>query len=271
MKYRLIATDMDGTLLNDDSAITQRTIDAIKRAVGAGAIFVTATGRSMRGVEFINALFDEDMPFIIYNGASAIMGKSRKVLLNKYLDFKLAKEAYELGADRGVPMILWTDEHLWVNRICDETVYYREYYQTELNIVTDMCNLKEENIYKIFWIDTPEKTSRFQDEMKEHFGGRLNCHTSRPEYLEFVSPEAEKGAALAEVGKILGIDRNEMIAVGDGYNDISMLKFAGLGVAMENAPNDIKAVCDHVTLSNNSDGVAAVIERFILCKSACQP
>jgi hypothetical protein len=83
-------------------------------------------------------------------------------------------------------------------------------------------------------------------------------------FLEFISNTAGKGTALEEIGKIFNIDKSEMIAVGDSYNDVCMLKYAGFGVAVENAPDDIKELCDYVTLSNNDNGVAAVIEKYIL-------
>jgi hypothetical protein len=264
MKYRLIAADMDGTLLNDESKLSERTKAAIRKAVGSGALFVAATGRAMRGVENVNELFDEDMPFIVLNGASVVLGKSRKVLFKKFLDATLAKEVYDIGEGRDIPIVVWTDGNLWINREYKATSDYRSEYGAEMKLITDMDELAAEGIYKLIWFETAENVSRLQIEMKEHFGARLNCHSSRPMFLEFVGPDADKGSAMAEIGRLYGIDRSEMIAVGDGFNDISMLKYAGLGIAMANAPDEVKAVCAHVTLSNNEDGVAAVIEKYIL-------
>jgi len=264
MRYKLIAADMDGTLLNSESQITRRTIYTAKKAMDAGVLFVVATGRSMRGVEFVNEQFDKDMPFIIFNGASVMMGKSKKVLFNKFLDVDLAMEVYELGQRYDLPIVLWTDKHLWVNRVCGVTERYSRYSNTDLNIITDIGDLAGENIYKLFWVDTVDNISQHQSVMQEHFKERINCHSSRPDYLEFVSPEAGKGGAMAELGRVYGIDRSEMIAVGDGYNDLSMLEYAGLGIAMGNAPDNIKAACQDVTLTNNEDGVAAAIEKHVL-------
>ena len=264
MKYRLIASDIDGTLLNRESALTPRTTAALRSAVEAGVLFVAATGRAPRGVGFLGELFDKDMPFIVLNGASAVMSKSHKVLFNKYLGFALAKEAYEIGLSRGAPMIIWTDRRLWVSSTHETTEAYRRHYGMELNLVGDFEELRDENIYKVFWVDDAERTRLYQAEMNERFGGKLNCHTSMPQYLEFVCSEAGKGAALEEVGRLYGIDRSEMIAVGDGYNDISMLKYAGLSAAVANAPDDVKAACNLVTRSNDEDGVAVIIEEYIL-------
>jgi Cof subfamily protein (haloacid dehalogenase superfamily) len=262
MKYKLIAVDMDGTLLNDDSEVTERSKAAILQAVEAGALFVAATGRPMIGVENINALFDKDMPFITFNGGTVVMGKSKRVLLNRSLSAHHTKQIYEEGIRRGIPVVLWVGGILWVSQDCEAIKDYKS-IGIESNIVTDINKLAEEGTSKLIWIDSPENVKRLQDEMNEVYYGRVNCHASRPQYLEFVDFSVSKGAALEVIGGIYGINRSEMIAVGDGYNDISMLKYAGLGVAMANAPEDIKAVCRHVTLSNNEDGVAEVIYRYI--------
>ena len=264
MKYKLIATDMDGTLLNSSAEVSKRTKQAVQKALDAGVLFVIATGRALPGMGMIADLHNEDMPLIILNGASVVMARSRKVLFKKYLDISLAKEAYELGLSRNIPMAIWTDARLWISWECDRTNHYVRTYGVDLNIISDVDMLKDEGIYKVLWFGDQDSVIRYQNEMHEYFGKRLNSHSSWPTFLEFVSPDADKGAAMAEIGRIYGIEKREMIAVGDSYNDISMLKYAGLGVAMENAPDEIKAICNHVTLTNDNDGVAAVIDKFIL-------
>lgn len=264
MKYKLIASDLDGTLFNDESEISERTKSTVLRAVRAGAIFVTATGRAMSGAGQVNAFLDRDMPFITLNGAVVVMGKSGKLLVNRSLDFELAKEVYSLGVSHGATVVVWKGRRLWISRECEDARKYREIAGTYAEIVSDIDILREgEGVSKLLWIDSPENTKKAHLEMNRRFGERLNCYPSRPFFLEFVSLETDKAIAMDEVGRIYGIDRSEMIAVGDGYNDISMLKYAGLGVAMENAPDDVKAACAYMTRSNNDDGVAAVIEKYM--------
>ena len=264
MKYKLIAADMDGTLLNDDSELSQRTKAAILQTVESGAIFVTATGRPLQGAKMVNSLISRDMPVIVLNGAAVFMWESRECLFRKYLDIELAKEVYDIAASSSIPVISWTVEGLWASCECDMTVRYRDFYGIEMRIINSIDELADEGLYKLLWLDSPENITRLQAEMREYFHGRLNCHASRPFMLEFVSLTADKGSAMAELGSIYGIGRSEMIAIGDGFNDISMLEYAGLGVAMENAPDEVKAVCGHVTLSNNDDGAALVMEKYFL-------
>jgi len=267
MKYKLIASDMDGTLVDDDSKLSERTKAAIIKAVDAGVLFVAATGRPFSNVNIVNELYDADMPCIVFNGAASYMSKSEKLLFERFLDYDLATEAFEIGQKKGVAQIMWTGPRLWANRRCDETNQYEAICKDlTMTIVEDLATIKDEveGVSKVLWIDHPDNIKRMSVEMKAHFGDKLNCFSSMSHFLEFVSKDASKGSALAEIGRLYGIDRSEMIAVGDAYNDVCMLEYAGLGVAVDNAPDDIKEICDYVTSSNNDDGVAEVIEKFVL-------
>jgi len=267
MRYKLIAADMDGTLVNDKSELTERTKAAIVKAVDAGMIFVVATGRAFSNAQIVNELFDKDMPFIVFNGAAAYMGKSEKLLFERFLDFDLAKEAFDIGQKNDMAQIIWTNPWLWGNRICDKTLQYASFYKsTKMSIVTDLAAIRDEvrGVSKVLWIDDPARIKELSFEMRTHFEGRLQCVSSMSHFLEFISNDAGKGTALAEIGKLCGIDKSEMIAVGDGQNDIGMLEYAGFSVAVDNAIDEVKAVCDHVTRSNNDDGVAEVIEKYVL-------
>ena len=263
-KYKLIAADMDGTLLNDDSVLTPRTKSAIAEAVKAGIIFVTATGRPMCASEEVNALFDLDMPFIVFNGVKAVLGKSKKTLFSSSLELGYAKQIYEIGTARDIAVIMWTlEETLRVSCDSSATRDYRKISGAGLNIIDDIEEYGKSGIAKMMWIDEPDKIKIYRGEMAEIFEGKVNCYASRPMFLEFVNEQSSKGAALREIGKLYGIDKGEMIAIGDSDNDISMLEYAGLGVAMANASDEVKSVCQHIAPSNNEDGVAEVIEKII--------
>jgi len=267
MKYKLIASDVDGTLVNDDLELSERTKNAIIKTEEAGVLFVAATGRPFSNVQIVNNLLSKDMPFIVFNGAAAHMGKSGKLLFEKFLDFDLAIEAFNIGQKLGVPQIIWTGPRLWANRTCDETIYYSKLsHGMEMTITTDLAAIRDEvkGVSKVLWIEPPDIVKKHSVEMNSHFGGRLKCVSSMPHFLEFISNDAGKGAALAEIGRLFGVDRSEMISIGDGFNDVCMLEYAGFSVAVDNAPDGVKAVCDYVTSSNNDDGVAEVIERFVL-------
>ena len=258
--YKLLATDMDGTLLNEDSIITERTKAALRAAMDRGVLFVPSTGRPMCGMAQVLGAFDADLPMVLFNGAMAMTSKSRRVLFAQNLGSDYAREIYRIGMARDIPVIAWMGENLYVSRDCEATKAYRSITGAPMQIIRDSGDLGEAT--KILWI--VPGAARYQAEMRERYDGAVNCFASQSHYLEFVDARASKGLALEAVGAAYGIAADEMIAVGDGYNDVSMLEYAGLGVAMGNAPEEIKGLCQAVTLGNDEDGVAVVIEKYIL-------
>jgi Cof subfamily protein (haloacid dehalogenase superfamily) len=208
------------------------------------------------------------MPFIIFNGAAAVMGQSKKLLFSSSLDFCYAKQIYETGTERDIPVIMWIaegkEEKLLANADCPATREYQKISGAELNIIDDLNKYAGSHIAKMMWIDEPDNIKIYREEMSEIFGGKANCYASRPKFLEFVGAETSKGDALQKIGESYGIGKSEMIAIGDSDNDISMLEYAGLGVAMGNASDEVKKVCQRIAPSNNEDGAAKVIEEFII-------
>lgn len=263
MNYRLLAADMDGTLLNDNYTLSQRTQEAIRSWIKAGLHFVPATGRPLCAMGNVSTLFDEEMPFITYNGAIGIMHKSGEVLFSITIPPHIVPEIYQLGNERNLPVAIWCQDRLYANKDCEPIRFYQEATNAPAKSIDnpgEIEGLAAQGVTKILWMDYPDRVLVHQREMQAHFGDKINCHATRPELFEFVSPEATKANALEKIGNLLGVSREEMAAVGDGYNDLSMLKYAGFSIAMGNAPDDIKKGCDHVTLTNNEDGVAVWIE-----------
>jgi Cof subfamily protein (haloacid dehalogenase superfamily) len=113
-------------------------------------------------------------------------------------------------------------------------------------------------------LEDPEKLAQVEKILQKELEGKISVMRSKPFFLELTNSEVDKGKSLNHLIQILGIRQDEVIAVGDGYNDLPMIKFAGLGVAMGNAPEEIKQQADYVTATNNEDGVAKVVEEFIL-------
>ena len=263
---RLLASDMDGTLLNDNREITLRTQDAIRKWVASGRFFVPTTGRPLCAMGKVDPLFDKDMLYIVYNGAMAVMHRSKEVLFSVTLAPALVPEVYQLGNERDVPIIIWCRDELYVNKDCEESRLYMEATSAPFTVVKDNIELEKlaaAGVTKMLWIDSPEQVLVHQRDMQAHFGDKINCHASRPELFEFVGNDASKAIALETVIPKLGVSREEIAAVGDGYNDLSMLRYAGYSIAMGNAPADIQAECDHVTLANNEDGVAVWMEEIM--------
>ena len=266
MKYKLMAVDIDGTLLNSKHELTGKTKEAIEKAVKKDIIFTLSTGRPVHGIKFLSELlnFNKDFPVITYNGAMVVMSKSGKVLYDQKLKEKYVNEIESLCKENGTHMIIWSDNNLYMTEENAYTMDYQKILNTGYTIVENFREIARGGITKAIWIDETEKIKKLQGKIQEHFGGTLNCHTSRPYLLEFVDKNASKAVGMEKIGEYYNIDKSEMIAAGDGYNDISMIKYAGLGVVMGNAPNDIKEIADFVTLTNDEDGLAYVINKFVL-------
>jgi Cof subfamily protein (haloacid dehalogenase superfamily) len=264
VKYKLMAVDIDGTLLNNQGNITEATRHAIRLGVESGLIFTISTGRPIQGVEHFNEALGLDLPYITYNGSMVVMGKSRDVLYEQKMDPEDARSIYGLGVEYGATVIVWAHNVLYVNRLSEDAILYSKAARQAALLMEEPAAVLESGVSKILWIDTIPNIDRDLKEVGGRLSGNVNYHTSNPIYLEFVDKKASKAIAMEKLGEHFGIRREEMIAVGDGFNDLSMIEYAGLGVAMANAVDEIKSKADYVTLSNEEDGVAHVIRKFVL-------
>lgn len=259
-----MAVDIDGTLLDSEGRLRDETIEAIRLAVSKGLVFAIATGRPIQGVEQFNRMIGLDLPFITYNGAMVVMGKSREILYERCLESADARRVYDLGTERGTTIVTWSKNRLYVNRLDGRAKTYGELGKTEPELMTDVDAVLAAGATKMLWYDEVDSINRFEAEVRPLLGEGVNCHTSRPWFLEFVDRNASKAIAMERLGARFGITRDEMIAVGDGDNDLSMIEYAGLGVAMGNANERVKRAACHVTLTNDENGVARVIYDFVL-------
>jgi len=259
---KLIASDMDGTLLNSASQLSDGNRAAILRAIDQGVMFVPCTGRPLCGVTWLIEQLPGDFPVITCNGAGAVTSKSGRVLFSQNMQRSDALKILAMAAQTPHPYILWEGDKLHASRMCLEIEIYRQMTGAKAHVLDNLNDIGE--ITKIIWLIPAELGPQLMIEMGERFAGRINCHTSHPRLLEFVDIKASKAHALAAVGEVYGIAADEMMAIGDANNDISMLEYAGCSVAMANATDAIKARSKHVTLNNDEDGVAAAIERFVL-------
>jgi len=263
MAYKLMAVDIDGTLLNDNGELTENTKNAIRKWVEKGRIFTIASGRPIQGVEKLNKALNLDVPFITYNGAMVVMGKSKQVLYEQKLSPVDSIDIIRLGKKYNTTIMIWNDNKLFVTELNERAKNYKMISGVEPVVVNDLERAVENGTTKILWYDEVEKIQQYQEEIGEYLSNNVNFHTSRPYFLEFVDKNASKAIAMEKLGRYFGIKQSEMIAVGDGYNDLSMIEYAGLGVAMANSPDEVKQKADYITLSNEEDGVAHVIHKFL--------
>jgi Cof subfamily protein (haloacid dehalogenase superfamily) len=266
MSYKLIALDMDGTLLTKDKKVTPKTQEAMRTAIDKGFIVTLCTGRPLQGLYEYLYLITPDAPVVTYNGGVVLTSKSCRVLFSKTLEAPAAVETVRRGLERGAVIIVWADGKLYVSEDSEFTEKYARLSGSKKQLLGEKqyLTIARQGITKIIWMDKPEKINEHIQhvEINPVYGTR--AVTSAPSLLEFMDESASKAEGLKIIAEYYGLDSSEIIAVGDNYNDLDMLRYAGLGAAMGNAPEEIKSAVDYVTLSNEEDGVAAVIKKFLL-------
>lgn len=264
MKYKLLAIDLDDSLLGADHKISEENKLAVKRAEDKGVIVTIATGRPLEScLPYIKEL-DLDVPFITFNGGMVIGGKSMEVLYHKTIEPEYGLNILELTSEYKPTVLVFMDNKLYVNELNERTERYTRLSTMVANLKRDINSVVMEGPTKILLYNEPEKVKKMEKRIRDNMDGRVNFHISKPFFLEFINRSVSKGNALGAIAEGMGISSDEVIAIGDSFNDISMIEYAGLGVAVDNAYEQVKSKADYISKSNIDNGVAEVIEKFIM-------
>lgn len=264
--YKLIAIDMDGTLLKGDKTISKENYSAIQKARKAGVKIVLATGRPLNGIKkylsHLN-LMNEDDYAVVFGGAMVQNNKSEKVISHNILELKDWNYLFSLSKKLKVNIHALTESSCITPK--DNKYSNREATMNNIPLIIDNpANMKENfSIIKIMFIDEPEILEEVLTRLPEELYDKYTIVRSAPCYLEFLNINANKGLGVEALAKSLNIKQEEVICIGDAGNDTHMVEYAGLGVAMENAFPELKEVANFITLSNENHGVAHVIDKFI--------
>lgn len=262
--YKLVAIDLDGTLLTDDLMISPNTVTAIKKAVEAGTIVTIATGRMFSSAKLIARQLGINVPLITYQGALIKDVNEKEVMYERTVPPDIAKKLIEISREKKLHLQIYQDDILYSAAENDKLIAYAEAVKVPYRIEPNLIKLAQKGVTKLLFIEEPIVLDYLQNELQTLFGKYAHIAKSKKHYLEITHPEANKGSALLCLAKKLGIDRSEIIGIGDNYNDIELIETAGLGIAMGNAVKEVKAMADYTTFTNNEEGVLHVLEKFIL-------
>jgi len=263
--YRLLAIDLDGTLLTPSphKLITPRTYNALHQAVENGMAIVIATGQMLPVLRAVCANIPLTAPQIIENGALVVDLLSGKVLHEKLMPVEYILPTLEALRTFGLFRAYHTFDRVYVDYNTPRArTWYRPPVPPAIEI-EDVASLYPRTCIKIVGIGEESSLRQKRIELERIFAEKLYVTQSSFDLVEFLHPEVSKVNALKTIATDLGITPEEIVAIGDNHNDIGMIRFAGLGVAMGNAHDEVKAAADYVTLSNSEDGVAAVIEGLL--------
>ncbi len=274
MNYQLIALDMDGTLLNDEKKITQKTLSCIKKAKEKGVRVVISSGRVPGGLKFYEEIIAKEEPMICANGA-LILNHKKEVIYNEGINKNTLLNIIDiLRKYKNTYYHFYHDNIMCTEKFDYSTKRFYEFnesierkYRIEIRIITDSKKYikdREREINKIVVVDNDlEYLNRIQKEIEDNLNVSVTkSHISNIEICNF---GISKGIALEKLANYYNIPIEKCIAVGNDENDISMIKKAGLGVFMKNTREELKKHANYITnMDNNNDGIAEVIDKFIL-------
>lgn len=265
-KIKMICLDIDGTLLNSKHQISEGTKAVIKIASNERQIpVILVSARMPKGILFLQEELEIEQPIICYSGA-LILDKSNNILSKNIIAANNLKKLNKLVQNEKVHMSLYKDNEWYV----EELDYWAKQESDITNItpkVVDFSSLIEAwaqegtGPNKILCMAEPDEINLLKEKVKDY---DLNIYPSKPTYLEIMPKEASKTSAINVLRKKFNIEQNEILAMGDNYNDMDMIEYAGLGVAMGNAPDKVKKCANKIALTNDEDGVAEAIKEYVL-------
>ncbi|HEY32854.1 MAG TPA: HAD family phosphatase [Dehalococcoidia bacterium] len=267
---RLLVVDIDGTLINQAGVISDTDRQALASARQAGVHVALSTGRVTQACQKTLELLSLDGYHVFFDGALvADVHGDIEVYVEPVLP-ELVKEMGEFAYQQEMRIELFSSTHLYVKQEDWGTEIRRKFFGLEPT-VTDLSQVwLQERIIKGTLVMRSAEEKAQARLFCRHFEGRLNfTWTKTPVYpdvdlVNIISLKVSKGKALEELAAFLGIPLSQVVAIGDGTNDISLLTAAGLGIAVANAPDELKAVADHIVPDVEHSGVATAVERYVL-------
>lgn len=269
MKYKILVLDVDGTLLNDEKIITRRTLSALLKVQQMGIRIVLASGRPTYGLLALAKSLELGNygGFILsYNGCQIIRADNGEIIFERRINPEMLPYIEKKARKNDFALFTYHDNLIFTNEMSnrhvqdeallnDLVVIDEEEFSTAIDFAPCKCMLVS---------DDEQALTELEEYWKKRLDGVLDVFRSEPFFLEVVPCGVDKANTLGVLMEYLNISREEVMAVGDGVCDVAMLQLAGMGVAMGQSPDSVKACADYVTAANEEDGVAMVVEKMIL-------
>ncbi len=262
---QLAALDLDGTLIGEELAISLRVRRAIEAAQAHDRLITLATGRMFDFLVPIAHSLNIDLPLICYQGGMIRAANASHPLYQARMDRSLMRDVIKWQAERDTRLILYADDKVFLTeRRCSDE-FYRFMLGERLIWVDDLAPVTEQHEpIKFVLLVEAEEAEGIKAELEDRFGKRMTVTRSHEIIVEGNPPGVSKGDALRRLADHLDIPQAQVMAVGDQHNDLSMLTWAGVGVAMGNATHEVKRAADWIAPSVEEHGAAVAIERFML-------
>lgn len=262
---RLLALDLDGTVIGESLEISPAVLDAVERAVALGVHVTIITGRMFSATLPFARRLGVRGPVGCYQGGAVFDADSGDVLHEEVLPNAVLMRLYERAKSDGFHVQMYMDDRFYVEEDNIYAAFYARLAGMEPIIVDSLARtFAGKGSIKVNMNAEPVRIAAYEPVMRQFLGREAYVTRSLPEFLEVMNPRADKGAALRFVAQRLNVPLEQTMAIGDSYNDIPLLEAAGIGVAMGSAPPELRAVADAFVGDWQRDGVAEGIERFIL-------
>ena len=261
--YQLAAIDLDDTLLGPDHLISARNLHAVRALVARGVTCVIASGRMHEATTRFANEIGLETPIISYNGAMVKNPHTGEVWQHIQTPAEPSAEIVGFCKENGHHLNYYLNDHLYVSRRTRWAEFYLSQTGSPMEVVGDLTQFAGSEPTKMILIDTSEVTDNLLLRFREQFGESLYITKTNPEYLEFMNANTNKGLALKLVAERMGIPQHATIAFGDGNNDLAMIKWAGMGVAMGTAKEHIKQAADRIAPPYDEDGLGIFIEQLL--------
>ncbi|MCL2412369.1 MAG: Cof-type HAD-IIB family hydrolase [Treponema sp.] len=269
---RVLALDVDDTLLRSDLSISHRTRHIIKRTEQLGVTVVLASGRVPEAMEHSSRLLglDKRPGYLVSNNGALIEESNSGVIIHEaMLESRLALAICDLADAEGFAMQMYQDDIMYVSRKNEYSDVDQRVTGFRQVVVENFRAMVNEGCYKLIIPGEPELLVHVESLLRTYLGNSITFFTSRPTFLEIMAANTNKGTALAKIAGILKLDAEEVMAIGDSMNDEAMIRWAGVGVAMANADERIKNIANVITEhSNDDDGIVEVLEKYFFGKGS---
>lgn len=258
--------DLDDTLLRDDLTISPRVVRAIQAAREQGVVATIATGRTPVSMKRYAEQLGIDVPVITFHGALIQQALSGEILFRRTISNGLAGEIVAELLSKGLHVQLYIGDRIFVQEENEWSASYARmsHVAVEKTELRPLLLQNSEGVEKILLIGEETDLDALAPSLRESYGDKIHLTKSKSYFLELTDIGVNKGVALDALAKRFEITREEIMAIGDSFNDLEMIRYAGLGVAMGNARPEVREVADVITTTNEEDGVAEAIERYVL-------
>ncbi len=267
MKYKMVVLDLDDTLLKSNGEISENNKKALKMAQEKGVKVVLASGRptfAMKNLANELELGKYGGYILSFNGSKILDCKNNEILFEEDLTKEQIQQLYDIALENNVFIHTYVGDEIITPKSNKYTNIENEITGMPIKVFENFIDILPEKCVKVILLEEPSHLKNLEKKLIPILNGKMTMTITKPFFLEFMNKNVDKGKSILKLCNILGINKEEIIAIGDSYNDISMIEVAGIGVAMGNAVKEVKEIANFITDTNENDGVAKAIEKYIL-------